>query len=93
MESAVGGFWHGPGREGKRAHDEASGQGPRGRTAAWRGRVNTSPKGRAVRGATPDPSSSGGVGELNADHANKRIIAFSEAKPGNDIDRTAVSRQ
>ena len=27
-ESAVGGFWHGSGREGKRAHDEVCGQGP-----------------------------------------------------------------
>ena len=46
-EPAVGGFWHGPGREG-------AARGPRvaARTAAGRGRVNTSPKERAVRGAT-----------------------------------------
>ena len=27
-ESAVGGFWHGPRREGKRARDEVYGEGP-----------------------------------------------------------------
>jgi len=53
-EPTVGIFWHGPGGEGKRARDEMCGQGPEGaaRTAAGRGRVNTSPKGRAIRGAT-----------------------------------------
>ena len=46
-ESAVGGFWHGSGREGKRAHDEVCGQGPeRGsEDGSGRERVNTSPKG------------------------------------------------
>jgi hypothetical protein len=36
-ESAVGGFWHGPEREGKRERDETPGPGPRGQRGRQQG--------------------------------------------------------